>query len=404
VLQELRHFAKIVNQFAITTVTSQATNPSPMPQEASISFLIPDNALISNLTMTIDDVFYVAKPQNKATAQTAFLSAKDDNCSAILLSVDKVSGQNEVKILTHLQSFQTVTFNFTYEEYIFKKNGTYRHSLKIASEVYVELVESVFFIQQPPSIRIAQITTANHACQEIILGRKQTKAKATIKSSTHCPLLNIGPDLRIHLDLSLQYTLTDNGTHDLVTDESYFAHFLIPESLTIFKKHVVFIIDVSMDLGGKQYQQMQDTLKTIINSLTDVDTFQLITFNNRVTNTWPNLNTSLGGTESNKQNAIAFVRRLNVGRGGNKIITMLLAAIVAASHGSREPNTKKMIFFLTDRSSITATEKLTILKNDWRANYPNRIPIHGLAFGNNPDLKIIEMVTQRNHGKAIRLE
>ncbi len=401
-LQELRLKASIADQFATTVVTSQVTNPSSMPQEASMIFLIPDNALISNLTMTVENVVYVAKPQNKTTAQSAFLAAMEDNSSAILLSVDVVSRQNEVKITTHLQGFQTVTFSLTYEEYIFKKNGAYSHSLKIASEVYVELVEAVVIVIQHKVI--AQISTANRACEVIYISPRKTRAKATTKSSIHCPMHNIGSDGRIHLDLSVQYALTDNGTDDLVTDGSYFAHFLSPESLTIFKKHVVFIIDVGVDLGGKGFQQMQDTLKTIINSLTDVDTFQLITFNNRVTNTWPNLNTSLGGTESNKQNAIAFVRRLNVGRGGNKIITMLLAALVAANHGNLEPNTKKMIFFLTDRSSITATDKLTILKNDWRANYPNRIPIHGLAFGNNPDLKIIELVTQRNHGKAIRLE
>jgi hypothetical protein len=402
VLQELRLKARIDNQFATTEVTCRVTNPLSMPQEASFTFMIPDNALVSNLTMTVKDVVYVAKPQVRTTGQTAFLSAKRDNSSAILLSVDKVSRQNKVKILTHLQGFQTVTFSLAYEEYIFKKNGTYSHSLKIASEVYVELVEAVVIVIQHKVI--AQISTAHRACEVIYISLRKTRASATTKSSIRCPMHNIGSDGRINLDLSMQYTLTGNGTYDLVTDESYFAHFLSPESLTIFKKHVVFIIDVSMDLGGKQYQQMKDTLKTIINSLTDVDTFQLITFNNRVTNTWPNLYTSLAGTESNKQNAIALVRGLNVGRGGNKIITMLLAAIVAASHGNREPNTKKMIFFLTDGPPVTATEKLTILKNDWRANYPNRIPIHGLAFGDNPDLKIIEMVTQRNHGKAIRLE
>jgi hypothetical protein len=403
-LQELRLNAKIANQFATTAVTSQVTNPSPLPQDASFIFLIPDNALISNLTMTVDNVVYVANsPLDQTTDQTNCLEAKKDKNSAIVLSVDKVSQKNEVQITTHLQGFQTLTFNLTYEEYILKKNETYSHSLKIASQLFVELVEAAVLIKQSSSIRIAQITTANPACQNIILGVTKTRARVTTKSSLHCPILNFGADGRIHLDLSVQYTLTDNGTHDLVTDGIFFAHFLSSESLKTFPKHLVCITDVSKDLGGNQFQQMQDTLIRIINILTDVDTFQLIFFNSGLS-VWPNLYTSLAGTESNKQNAIAFVRRLNAGRGGRDIYKMLRTAIEAASRGNLKPNTKQMVLFLTDGSLVTATEKLIILKSDWRANNGNRIPIHGLAFGNDPDLDIIEMVTKQSQGKAMRLE
>jgi hypothetical protein len=400
VLQELKLKARIVDQFANTEVTSKMYNPSPMPQEASFTFLIPDNALVSNLTMTVDNVVYVAKPQHNTTAQTSFLAAKGKNSSAILLSLDKVTGQNEVKILAYLQGFQTVTFSLTYEEYIFKKNGTYSHSLNIASEVSVELVEAVVMVIQHKVI--AQIKTANRACEVVIISPKKTKASATTKSSPRCPIQTIGSDRRINLDLSVQYTLTGNGTIDLVTDGSYFAHFFSPETLTTFPKHVVCITDVSMDLGGKNFQQMQDTLIRIFNSLTDDDTFQLITFNNRETNKWPNHNSSIAGTESNKQNAIVFVRRLNVGRGGRNINQMLLAGIEAASHGNLNPNTKQMIFYLTDGSPITANEKLRILKNVWRANYQHQFPIHAFAFGSNPDLDIIELMTLQNQGKIIR--
>ncbi len=406
-LQELRLNAKIVNQFATTAVSGRVTNPSPMPQEASFTFRIPDNALVSNLTMTVDDVVHVATPQNQTAAQTSFLAAKGDNSSAILVSVDRHSRKNKVKVTTHLQGFQTVTFTLTYEEYIFKKNGRYSHSLKMASEVSVEMVEADVFITQSnvKRIKIAQISTPNRACQNIIMGPTKTRAKATTKSSPRCPIHKIGADGRFHLDLSVQYTLADNGTHDLATDGSYFVHFLSPESLTIFPKHIVCIADVTMDQGGNQLQQMQDALIRIINMLTDVDKFQLITYNgDNGTNTWPNRTTSIVGSESDKQDAIEFVRSLRVGRGRRSIDQMLLAAIRAASLGNLRANTKKMIFFLTEGSPVTATDKSRILNIVLRENRQNRFPIHGIAFGSDPDLEIIELVIPQNYGKAIRLK
>ncbi len=403
VLQKLRLKARITDQFATTTVTSQVTNPLSMPQEASFIFLIPDNALISNLTMTVDNVVYVANSLlDQTTDQTSCLEAKKDKNSAIVLSIDNLSRKNEVQITTHLQGFQTLTYDLTYEEYILKKNGTYSHSLKIASEVFVELVEAAVRIKRSPSI--AQITTANPACQKVFFGKTKMIASATTNSSPHCPIHKTGPDGTTHLDLSVQYTGTENGTHDLVTDGSYFVHFFSSETLKTFPKHLVCITDVSKDLGGNQFQQMQDTLTRIINILTDVDTFQLIFFNSGLS-VWPNYYTSLAGTESNKQVAIDFVRHLNAVRGGRgDIYKMLRTAIEAASRGNLKPNTKRIILFLTDGSLVTATEKMRILKSDWRANNGNRIPIHGLAFGNDPDLDIIEMVSKQSQGKAMRLE
>jgi hypothetical protein len=105
-------------------------------------------------------------------------------------------------------------------------------------------------------------------------------------------------DGRIDQHFSVDYTFDDeNSTNELQTDHSFFAYFLSAESLTTFPKHIVCVIDVSGSMKGERIQQMQDYVAVIIESLTDEDTFQLITFNDKIVH-WPiSQSSSIMGTK-----------------------------------------------------------------------------------------------------------
>ncbi len=380
------------------------SNPSPLPQEASFTFLIPDDALITNLTMIVNDVEHVAKLKHKGNAQKAFVKASVRNSSATLLSVD-FTLRNEVRLATNLQGYQDVTFNFIYEEYIPLRNGTYSHNLKVVSKVSVREIESkVNILKQNKNI--IKVSTSNQGCQtfEPKIGGQKKAASAIIKSSPFCQKQNIGTDGRIYQSFSVQYTLEDNVPYELARDDSYFAYFFSPGPLTTFRKQIVCVIDISDSMNWRnRIGQMQDTLIAIIDSLTDNDTFYLITFHHDIFH-WPKNKSSCAGTNSNKKDAIEYVRGLKAD-GSTNINDALLAGIKAASQAKERagPNTKQFIYFLTDGQATEGVQhNLTILANVQTANSKYRFPIHGLAYGDEADSNLVKKVAQENQGKAVR--
>ncbi len=405
-MERFNYTTRILSQYATTTVDSVMRNPSPMPQEVSFTFLISDDALITNLSMTVNDVEHVAKLKEKVRAQKMFDIAREGNNSAILLSVN-FTRRNEVKLATNIKAFQNVGFKLAYEEYIPRKNGSYSHNLKVVSEVAVDKMESVVIVKQNKLIR--NILLSDVGCKTFgsFIGPKKLGATITTKSSLHCQLQNIGTDGRIYQNFSVQYILEESNPFDVAADNSYFAYFFTPEVLTTFPKHVVCVIDISGSMWGDRLQQTQDTLVRIIDSLNENDRFNLITFSSQVYY-WPPSKSSLAGKESNKKDAIEYVRGLRAW-GMTNINDALLAGIEVLNREKKrahsKQNTKQFIYFLTDGGATEGvTDTLQILANVKSVNYDNRFPIHGLAFGSGSDFDLIQKVSQENQGKAVRYE
>ncbi len=404
-LESFNFTTRIKNQYATTVVISQMSNPSPVSQEASFLFLIPDDALITNMTMTLNDKEHVAKLKEKLRAQNIFEKAKEENRSAILLSVD-FTRRNEVKMATNLQAFQKVGFSLSYEEYIPMRNGTYSHTLKMVSEVSVEEIVALFIISKQEKI-ITDISVPNLGCKKntTYITPKKKAASANITSSLYCQSQNTGADGRIYQNFSIQYAFKDKSTYQLVSDKSYFAYFFGPDLLTTFPKSIALVIDVSGSMRGERLQQLQDNLIAIIDSLSENDRFLLITFHSKIAY-WPTSASFCAATNAIKKDAIAYVHKLRA-NGMTNINDALLAGIEALNRekksGRLKPNTKQFIYFLTDGGATEGvTDNGQILANVWSVNKKNRFPVHGLAFGSDADFDLIEQVSQQTQGKAVR--
>ena len=65
--------------------------------------------------------------------------------------------------------------------------------------------------------------------------------------------------------------------------DGYFVHYFVPDNLTTMPKHAIFVLDVSGSMeGGQKLKQMKEAMFTILDDMTDEDSFSIISFESKV--------------------------------------------------------------------------------------------------------------------------
>ena len=64
-------------------------------------------------------------------------------------------------------------------------------------------------------------------------------------------------------------------------------HFFSPDNLETLPKHVVFVIDISGSMFGTKLAQTKDAMITVIDDLTERDSFNILSFSDDVYNWGP---------------------------------------------------------------------------------------------------------------------
>ena len=119
----------------------------------------------------------------------------------------------------------------------------------------------------------------------------------------------------------------NNQENEVQVVDGHFVHFFVPDNLKTMAKHVIFILDVSGSMSGEKLEQMKDAMFTILSAMTDRDSFNIITFSDRIDHFYSSGKPSImKATKDNRDKAIKHVMSLRDG-GGTDINAALKAGL-----------------------------------------------------------------------------
>merc|ERR1712062_935151 len=178
-------------------------------------------------------------------------------------------------------------------------------------------------------------------------------------------------------------------------------------------KHIIFVLDVSGSMSGRKIQQTKDAMLMIFENLNEEDSFDIVTFNSQ-----PNIyEWAATQNDSNCQSddqirltkdclideAREFIFRLNAG-GGTNINDAMLSGVEMAkniSNSEKFSDVKQtMIIFMTDGQGTMAGYQV---KDNIREANTGKIPIFGLALGNDADFDLIKDISDESGAFAQRI-
>jgi hypothetical protein len=117
-------------RYARTQVVSHVKNPGTASNKADFKMVIPNSAFISNFSMIIKGVEYVAEVKETEEAKKTFDEAVSDGKGAGIVSKD-TRDANIFTVATNIEPGQKVVFKLIYEELLERKSGLYEHAINI---------------------------------------------------------------------------------------------------------------------------------------------------------------------------------------------------------------------------------------------------------------------------------
>jgi len=404
-------------RYARTVVESKMKNFGMLPGEAEFRAIIPDQAFISNFSMVLKGVEYVAEVKGKKEAAQIFEDSVAAGQGAGLVETDTRDAKM-VRIKANVEPAEKVVFRLTYDQLLERTEGQYEQVINVNPgqvvedfKIRVDIDESLPLV----SLQVPELRQTN----EIDFKQSGNNTKAVIT----WPVDNDDKSAKVELTLSKedQQELIDNGdngefsvrydvdrqnqTSELQVIDGYFVHYFVPDSLPVLSKHVIFVLDVSGSMDGTKMAQMKDAMFTVLDDMTEKDHFDLITFSQGV-QVWRGQqgSTTVRATKENKQAGIDFVLSLEAGGGTN----INDAMVQATQHGrqvkqaeSLERSMQTIILFLTDGQATEGeTNNQAILSNVEEANKDSQYPIFSLAFGRDADFSLIRKISQSTGARA----
>lgn len=415
--------SEIKFRYARTVVETKFKNINDDPSDVEFSFDIPESALISNFSMIIGGVEYVAKVQAKEEAQETFGNAVNEGRGAGLVERGEA---NRIAMSVNVEGQAKITFRLTYEEQLTRVNNKYVHKINVNPGQIVKNFRMDVKIRENVKVDAPSVPDVGKSANEIVPTNSENPYAVvepvdgepgfwdiTFKlSKEQQQELIDGRKEGIEEQFIVEYDVELKDEGEIQVIDGYFVHYFTSEKEKILPKHVVFVLDLSGSMYGEKLTQTKDAMVTILDDLTAEDRFNILTFSDNVESWAPEAEkqkegehqVTYQGTEDMRLEALRYVLTRNT-LGGTNINDALLRAIELVEEVKKAdvllPNTKPIIIFLTDGEATTGeTSPRVIRENTKDANKNVEVGIYGLAFGSGADFGLIKSISQDNDGLA----
>ncbi|KGL75413.1 Inter-alpha-trypsin inhibitor heavy chain H3, partial [Tinamus guttatus] len=398
--------SKITSRFARNVITSEAINHGNVHKEVVFDVELPKTAFITNFSMTIDGVTYPGNIKEKEVAKKQYEKAVSQGQTAGLV---KASGRKTERfsVSVNIAAASKVIFELTYEELLKRHFGKYEMFIKVKPKQLVRIFEIEVDIFEPQGISDleAEGTFITNDLQDIL--RKTSSGKKG--SVSFKPTLDqqrtgaSGSQSVLDGDLIVKYDVKRTTPDNLQIVNGYFVHFFAPTNLPNLSKNVIFVIDTSGSMSGREIQQTREALLKILDDIKHEDYFNFILFGSEV-HTWKE--SLIKATPENLDEARNFVRGIiadgltNLHGGLMRGIEMLNAAHEENLVPKRSAS---IIIMLTDGQpnvGISNTQEIqTLVKKAIEGKYP----LYNLGFGYGVDYNFLEKMALENKGLARRI-
>ncbi|NWW84089.1 ITIH3 inhibitor, partial [Rhynochetos jubatus] len=398
--------SKVTSRFAHNVITSRAVNRGNVHKEVFFDVELPKTAFITNFSMTIDGVTYPGTIKEKEVAKQQYEKAVSRGQTAGLV---KASGRKTEKftVSVNVAAASKVTFELTYEELLKRQFGKYEMFIKVKPKQLVKDFEIEVNIFEPQGITEleAEGTFITNDLQNIIKKTFSEKKghvsfKPTLDQQRTCA--NCSQSV-LDGDFILRYDVKRITPDNLQIVNGYFVHFFAPTNLPKLPKNVIFVIDISGSMSGREIEQTREALLKILDDIKEDDFFNFILFGSEV-HTWKE--TLIKATPENLDEARKFVRGIdtegmtNLHGGIMRGIDMLNAA----HEGKLVPKrSASIIIMLTDGQPNVGVSNTQDIQAHVKKAIEGKYPLYNLGFGYGVDYSFLEKMALENKGVARRI-
>merc|ERR1719167_434287 len=427
--------SKIQFRYATTEVEAHMKNPGTLSNEADFRLVLPDSAFISNFSMIIAGVEYVAEVKEKEEARNIFDEALEDGRGAGIV-LKSLREANVFKVSTNIEAGSKVVFKLMYEELLERQAGVYKHTINIdQGQIIDDLKIEVFINESLPvsKIFIPELLESNELDFEEKEENKLARIERNVDGSENNARIIFAPDKLYQTEAGdqgidgqfvVEYDVNrrDQDSEIQVVD-GYFVHYFVPDNLETLAKHVVFVLDVSGSMDGEKIKQLKDSMFTVLDDMDEKDYFSIITFNDGVSYWNPQLENkeeyeydlfsareedlaliegqkAIKATKENKDHAINHVLELQAD-GSTNLNDVLIEGIQQVNFAMQTEqlpkDIKSMIIFLSDGEATSGETRPEVIKENIKANNTNEVPIFSIGFGRDADFELIKDISLRSN-------
>merc|ERR1719474_657757 len=427
--------SKIQFRYATTEVEAHMKNPGTASNEADFRLVLPDSAFISNFSMIIAGVEYVAEVKEKEEAKNIFDEALEDGRGAGLV-VKSSRDANVFKVSTNIEAGSKVIFKLMYEELLERQSGVYKHTINVdQGQIIDDLRIEVFINESLPlsKIFIPELLESNELDFKEKEENKLARIERNVDGSENNARIVFAPDKLYQTEAGAQgidgqfvveYDVDRREQEsEIQVVDGYFVHYFVPDDLETLAKHVVFVLDVSGSMGGEKIEQLKDSMFTVLDDMDEKDYFSIITFNGGVKQWNPQQDNEeeyeydlsstefqsqepLKASKENKDLAIKHILKLQAGGGTNlndAIIEGIHQANLAMQNEQLPKGVKSMLIFLSDGQASSGETRSEVIKENIKANNSNEVPIFSIGFGRDADFELIKEISRRSNAFSKRI-
>lgn len=420
--------------YAKTLVSSRILNPADVAQEVHFSVVLPEEAFITGLIMTIKNKSYEAYVKGKEDAKKEYDAAVSAGRSAAHVSQDSRFSK-DFTVSLNVEPEEKVNFNLTYEELLSRRNKTYKNEIHVNPNQIVDDLSVVVNIED--LLEIINVHVPQFTMNNDLSASEAENSAVKITSAPHKVKVEWKPTVDEQKQLSkeglngkmiVKYDVdSSKNPHQILVDsDGYFLHILRNDNLPTLNKHVVFVLDVSGSMSGKKISQLKEALRKILLDLSQSDYFSIVLFSDGIVawgpdyqvdfhNLWrsnkqfditENEGLIVLANEQNVKSALNFTESLST-YGGTNIMGGLRNGLKLAKLGQKiNKNSahpvESMIIFLTDGQPNTEESNPDkIIDNAGSLN--NGVTIFSLGFGFDAEMDFLKKLSLVNHGIARRI-
>ncbi|XP_065498404.1 inter-alpha-trypsin inhibitor heavy chain H3-like [Caloenas nicobarica] len=398
--------SKVTSRFAHNVITSKAVNRGNVHKEVVFDVELPKTAFITNFSMTIDGVTYPGTVKEKEVAKKQYEKAVSKGQTAGLV---KASGRKTEKftVSVNIAAASKVSFELTYEELLKRQFGKYEMFIKVKPKQLVRDFEIKVDIFEPQGISEleAEGTFITNELQNIIKKTFSEKKghisfKPTLDQQRTCASCS---QSLLDGDFTVRYDVKRTTPDNLQIVNGYFVHFFAPTNLPKLPKNVIFVIDISGSMSGREIEQTREALLKILDDIKEDDFFNFILFGTEV-HTWKE--TLIKATPENLDEARAFVRGIDTSGATNLHGGIMRGINMLNDAHERNVVPKRsasIIIMLTDGQPNVGVSNTQDIQADVKKAIEGKYPLYNLGFGYGVDYNFLEKMALENKGLARRI-
>lgn len=351
--------AAIIGPICDVTVTQQFHNTHTRPIEALYVFPLPEDAAVTELTLTIGERVIRGDVREREQAQRDYAEARDAGQGAALLeqerpnlftiSVANIQPDEKIEVTLRFHDrvpYDDGTFEFVFPtvvlpRYVPSEQAASADAQRVtATPLLMDGTRDGHTLSLEVTLDAGKLETISSPTHEVDIQPERGQTRVTLRQADAIP----------NKDFILRYRVvgdrfaTASFTYRPAGEPGTLLLLLTPKAelapADVLPRELLFVYDRSGSMSGDSMMQARNALQACLRALNPGDTFNIFPFDDKVEQFAPH---SLPFTQEHVDRADAYLAKIDA-RGGTEI----LKALQTALEQPRDAERLRVVVFMTD--------------------------------------------------------